>query len=124
MSHAPLTVELLHEFDAQQVRHISVSSTDSTSRYKPHSPTPSIQEVTPSPSPRTKNTPKGLRQYPLISPASAESFLRKEGDNIPDTTRVITHGLITTIRRGATRSDQRLTEARRRINQLAGVVHS
>jgi|SRR6266851_4306192 len=105
MSYASLTAELLHEFNTQQIRDASVASTDSTNQYAPKSPTPSVQEVTPPPSPRAKNA-------------------TEEGDNIPETTRNVTHGLITTIRRGAAHSDQRLTEARRRIDQLQGVVHS
>ena len=124
MSYASLTTELLHEFNTQQIRDTSVSSADSTNHYAPKSPTPSIQEVTPPPSPRAKNATEGLRQYPPVSPTTAENVLRKEGDNIPEATRIVTHGLITTIRRGAARSDQRLTEARRRIDQLQGVVHS
>ncbi len=51
-------------------------------------------------------------------------MLRKDDDNVSDTARTIAHSLIATIRRGAARSDQCLAEARRRIDQLQGVVHS
>src|SRR5216683_6473439 len=97
MPNTPLTTELLQEFNAQQIRHVSVSSDGSTGRYAPNSPTPSIQEVTPLPLPRAKNVSENPQRYSPVSPAAAENALCKEGDNVPDAMRIIVHGLITTI---------------------------
>ncbi len=47
-----------------------------------------------------------------------------EDDSLTDTTRAVAHGLIATIRRRSSVADQRLTESRRRINQLQGMVHA
>src|SRR5216683_1168126 len=115
---------ILQEFNDCQACHISVSSTDSSVRYVPHSPTPSVQEV-PSPPPlRVRITTDGVGHYPPISPGSAETLLRMEDNDLTDTACAIAHGLISTIRQHTTISNQHLTEAQRCINQLTGTVHT
>src|SRR5216683_5991566 len=122
---ALIATNLLQEFNDRQARHISVSLTDSLSvQYVPHSPTPSVQEL-PSPPPlRVRLTTEGVGHYPPISPGSAATILRMEDDSLTDTTRAVAHGLIATIQRRSTIADQRLTESRRHINQLQGMVHA
>src|SRR5216683_3300888 len=115
---------ILQEFNDRQARHISISSTNSSVQYVPHSPTPSVQEI-PSPPPlRVRITAEGVAHYPPISPGSAATLLRMEDASLNDTTRAIANGLISTIHRRSAVADQRLGEARRRINQLQGTVHA
>src|SRR5713101_4687985 len=104
-----IAANLLQEFNDRQARHISISSTDSSSvQYTPHSPTPSIQEL-PSPPPlRVRLTTEGVGHYPPISPGSAATLLHMEDNSLTDTTRAVAHGLIATIRRRSTVADQRL----------------
>src|SRR6266853_3187005 len=122
---AIIAANLLQEFNNRQAHHISVSSTDSSSvQYVPHSPTSSVQEL-PSPPPlRVRLTTDGVGHYPPISPGSAATLLRMEDDNLTDTARAVAHGLISTIQQHSTIADQRLAEARRRVNQLQGTVHA
>ncbi len=47
-----------------------------------------------------------------------------EDDNLTDTTQAVAHGLISMIQQRSTVADQRLAEARRRVNQLQGTVHA
>src|SRR5712671_679617 len=121
---AIIATNLLQEFNDCQVRHISVSSTDSSAPYAPHSPTPSVQELSSPPALRVRLTTAGVGHYPPISPGSAATLLRMEDDSLTDTTRTVAHGLIATIQRRSTVADQRLAESRRRINQLQGTVHA
>src|SRR5713101_8242265 len=121
---AIIAVNLLQEFNNRQARHISVSSTDSSVQYVPHSPTPSIQELSSPPLLRVRITAEGVAHYPPISPGSAATLLCMEDDSLTDTTRAIANGLITTIHRRSTVADQRLAESRWRINQLQGTVHA
>ncbi len=121
---AIIAANLLQEFNDRQARHISVSSTNSSVQYVPHSPTPSVQEL-PSPPPlRVRLTTEGVGHYPPISPGSAATLLRMEDDSLTDTARAVAHGLIATIQRRSTVADQCLAESRRRINQLQGTVHA
>src|SRR5713101_2465585 len=121
---AIITANLLQEFNERQACHISVSSTNSSVQYVPHSPTPSVQEL-PSPPPlQVCLTAEGVGHYPPISPGSAATLLRMEDDSLTDTTRAVAHGLIATIQRRSTVADQRLAESRRWINQLQGTVHA
>src|SRR6266851_4503415 len=111
---AIIATNLLREFNDRQARHISVSSTDSSLvQYVPHSPTPSIQELSSPPPLRVHLTTAGVGHYPLISPGSAATLLRMEDNSLTDTTRAVAHGLIATIQRRSTVADQRLTESRR-----------
>src|SRR5712671_662722 len=121
---AIITVNLLQEFNDRQARHISVSSTDSSVPYVPHSPTPSVQELPSPPTLQVRLTTAGVGHYPPISPGSAATILRMEDDSLNDATRAVAHGLIATIQRRSTIADQRLTESRHRINQLQGMVHA
>src|SRR5216683_900079 len=122
---AIITENLLQEFNDRQARHISVLSTDSSSvQYVPHSPTPSIQELSSPPPLRVRLTTEGVGHYPPISPGSAATLLRMEDASLTDTTRAVAHGLIATIQCRSTITDQRLAESRRRINQLQGTVHA
>src|SRR5216683_2326797 len=121
---AVIATNLLQEFNHRQAHHISVSSTDSSVQYVPHSPTPSVQEL-PSPPPlRVHLTTEGVGHYPPISPGSAATLLRMENDSLTDMTRAVAHGLIATIQCRSTVANQRLAESRRRINQLQGTVHA
>src|SRR5712671_5109245 len=85
---AVVAANLLQEFNDRQARHISVSSSDSSSvQYVPHSPTPSVQEL-PSPPPlRVRLTAEGVAHYPPISPGTAATLLSMENDSLTDTTR-------------------------------------
>src|SRR6266851_2644652 len=121
---AIIAANLLQEFNDHQACHISVSSTDSLAPYVPHSPTPSVQELPSPPALRVRLTTAGVGHYPPISPGSAATLLRMEDDSLTDTTRAIAHGLIATIQRRSTVTNQRLAESRRRINQLQGTVHA
>src|SRR5713101_7578032 len=81
---AIIATNLLQEFDNRQSRHISVSSTDLSVQYVPHSPTPSVQEL-PSPPPlRVCITAEGVAHYPPVSPGSAVTLLRMEDDSLTD----------------------------------------
>src|SRR5712671_5721797 len=122
---AVLAANLLQGFNDRQARHISVSSSsESEVQYVPHSPTPSIQEL-PSPPPlRVRLSATGVAHFPPISPGSAATILGMENDSLTDTTRAVAYGLISTINRRSTVADQRLAEARRRVNQLQGTVHT
>src|SRR5216683_2228715 len=122
---AIIAANLLQEFNARQARHISVSSSSELEvQYVPHSPTPSVQEL-PSPPPlRVRITAAGVAHYPPVSPGSAATLLRMEGDSLTDTTRAVAHSLISTINHRSVVADQRLAESRRRINQLQGTVHA
>src|SRR5229473_4841646 len=112
---AIITANLLQEFNDRQARHISVSSSDSASvQYVPHSPTPSVQELSSPPPLRVRITAEGVAHYPPISPRSAATLLRLEDDSLTDTTRAIANGLISTIHHRSTVADQRLAESRRR----------
>src|SRR6266853_1142887 len=122
---AIITANLLQEFNDRQARHISVSSsTDSSVQYVPHSPTPSVQELSSPPPLRVCISAEGVAHYPPISPGSAATLLRMEDDSLTDTTHAVANGLISTIHRLSTVADQRLAESRRRINQLQGTVHA
>src|SRR6266851_1296127 len=88
---AIIATNLLQEFNDRQARHISVSSTDSSAPYVPHSPTPSIQELPSPPALRVRLTTAGVGHYPPISPGIAATILRMEDDSLTDTTRTITH---------------------------------
>src|SRR6266853_1940162 len=105
---AIIAPNLLQEFNDRQARHISVSSTDSSSvQYVPHSPTPSVQEL-PSPPPlRVRITTEGVAHYPPISPGSAVTLLHMEDDSLTNTTRAVANSLIATIHRRSTVTDQR-----------------
>ncbi len=92
------TTNLLQEFNDRQTRHISVSSTDSSVQYVPHSPTPSIQEVASPPPLRVHITTDGVGHYPPISPGSAETLLRMEDSNLTDTACAVAYSLISTVR--------------------------
>ncbi len=121
---AIIAANLLQEFNDCQARHISVSSTESSAPYVPHSPTPSIQELPSPPTLQVRLTTAGVGHYPPISPGSAATLLRMEDDSLTDTTHAVAHGLIATIHRRSTTADQCLAESRRRINQLQGTVHA
>src|SRR5216684_304039 len=121
---AIIAANLLQEFNDRQARHISVSSSESEVQYVPHSPTPSVQELSSPPPLRVRITAAGVAHYPPVSPGSAATLLRMENDSLTDTTRAVAHGLISTINRRSTVADQCLAEARRRINQLQGTVHA
>src|SRR6266853_1625966 len=82
---AIIAANLLQEFNDRQAHHISVSSTDSSVQYVPHSPTPSVQEL-PSPPPlRVRITTEGVGHYPPVSPGSAVTLLRMEDGSLMDT---------------------------------------
>src|SRR6266853_6125363 len=122
---AIIAANLLQKFNNRQARHISVSSSDSASvPYVPHSPTPSVQELSSPPPLRVCITAEGVAHYPPVSPGSAVTLLRMEDDSLTDTTQAVANGLISTIHRHSTVADQRLAESRRRINQLQGTVHA
>src|SRR6266853_1422825 len=87
----------LQEFNDRQARHISISSSESEVQYVPHSPTPSVQELSSPPPLQVRITAAGVVHYPPISPGSAATLLRMEDDSLTDTTHAVAHGLISTI---------------------------
>src|SRR6266851_8552063 len=121
---AQFATNLLQEFNNQQTCHISVSSTDSSVQYIPHSPTPSVQEVASPPLLRVRISTDSVRHYPPISPSSAETILHIEDNNLTNTACAVAYGLILTVQHCTTLTDQCLIEARHRINQLTRTVHS
>src|SRR5216683_6045351 len=121
---AIIAANLLQEFNARQARHISVLSSESEVQYVPHSPTPSVQELSSPPLLRVRITAAGVAHYPPISPGSAATLLRMEDDSLTDTTRAVANGLISTIHCRSAIADQHLAESRRHINQLQGTVHA
>src|SRR6266851_1073027 len=122
---AIIAANLLQEFNDRQARHISISSSDSSEvQYVPHSPTPSVQELSSPPLLRVRITAEGVAHYPPISPGSAATLLRMEDDSLTDTTQAVANGLISTIHRRSAVADQHLAESQRRINQLQGTVHA
>src|SRR6266851_1678476 len=82
---AQFAANILQEFNDQQTCHISVSSTNSSVWYVPHSPTPSVQEVTSPPLLRVRIGTDGVGHYPPISPGSAETILHLEDNKLTDT---------------------------------------
>src|SRR5216683_3327708 len=75
-SEAVITTNPLREFNARQERHISVSSSESEVQYVPHSPTPSIQELSSPPRSEYASPQRGWRTTPLyplgqLRPSSA-----------------------------------------------------
>src|SRR6266851_9888246 len=95
---AIIAANLLQEFNDRQAHHISVSSTDSSSvQYVPHSPTPSVQELSSPPLLQVRITTDGVAHYPPVSPGSAATLLRMEDNTLTDTTRAVANGLIATI---------------------------
>src|SRR6266851_1810403 len=120
-----IAANLLQEFNDRQARHISVSSSDSASvQYVPHSPTPSVQELSSPPPLRVRISAEGVAHYPPISPGSAVTLLHMEDDSLTDTTWAVANGLISTIHRRSAVADQCLAESQRQINQLQGTVHA
>src|SRR6266851_10115909 len=92
---AQFVTNLLQDFNDQQTRHISVSSTNSSVQYIPHSPTPSIQEVASPPPLQVCIGTNGVRHYPLISPGSAETILcMEDGNDLHDTAHAVAYSLI------------------------------
>src|SRR6266851_1102296 len=83
---AQFAANILREFNDRQARHISISSTNSSVQYVPHSPTPSIQEILSPPPLRVHITTDGVGHYPPISPGSAETLLHMENNDLTDTT--------------------------------------
>src|SRR6266851_1589801 len=94
---AQFTTNLLQEFNDRQVHHISISSTDSSVQYVPHSPTPSVQEVASPPLLRVRITTDSVGHYPPVSPGSAETLLHMEDNDLTNTARAITYSLISTV---------------------------
>src|SRR6267154_2114974 len=77
---AIIATNLLQEFNDRQARHISVLSSESEVQYVPHSPTPSIQELSSPPPLRVRITAAGVAHYPPVSPGSAANLLHREND--------------------------------------------
>src|SRR6266851_5270669 len=121
---AIIAANILQALNDRQARHISVSSSESEVQYVPHSPTPSVQELSSPPPLRVCISTDGVAHFPPVSPGSAATLLRMEDASLNDTTRAVANGLISTIHRRSAVTDQRLGEARRRINQLQGTVHA
>src|SRR6266851_4011885 len=84
---AIIAVNLLQEFNDRQARHISVSSSsESEVQYVPHSPTPSVQELSSPPPLRVRISTDGVAHFPPVSPGSAATLLRMEDASLNDTT--------------------------------------
>src|SRR5713101_4984486 len=109
---AIIAANLLQEFNDRQARHISVSSSNSASvQYVPHSPTPSVQELSSPPPLQVRITAEGVAHYPPVSPGSAATLLRMEDPSLTDTTRAVANSLISTIHHRSAVADQRLVES-------------
>src|SRR6266851_4194256 len=110
---AIIAANLLQEFNDRQACHISVSSSESEVQYVPHSPTPSVQELSSPPPLRVRISAAGVVHYPPISPGSAATLLSMENDSLTTTTRAVAYGLISTINRRSTVANQRFAEVER-----------
>ena len=111
----PITVAPLLR-DARQQSEDSI-------QYVPHSPTPSVQEVSPPPLRVRLNPPEG-ESYAPLSPGSAETLIRLSGDEFSEIARTVAYGLTATVERRTTIATQQLTAARTHINHLAGALET
>jgi len=93
-------------------------------QYVPHSPTPSIQEVSPPPLRVRVNPPPEGGPYAPLSPGSAETLIRLSGDEFSEIARTVAYGLAATVERCTTIAAQQLTATRTRINHLAGALET
>jgi hypothetical protein len=92
-------------------------------QYVPHSPPPSVQEVSPPPLRVRLNPPEG-EPYAPLSPGLAETLIRLSGDEFSEIVRTVAYGLAATVERRTTIAAQQLTAARTRINHLAGALET
>jgi hypothetical protein len=92
-------------------------------QYIPHSPTPSVQEVSPPPLRVCLNPSEG-EPYAPLSPGSAETLICLSGDEFSEIARTVAYGLAATVERCTTIAAQQLTAARTRINHLAGALET
>src|SRR6266851_3228519 len=119
------TKQLLTKFNNHQTRHISVSLTAFSVQYIPHSPTPSIQEVSSPPPLQVHLAPNPEGHYPPISPELAKMILyMDDNSDLHDTAHTITYGLISTIRKRTDVANQSLAEACCHIAQLTASMRT
>jgi len=93
-------------------------------QYVPHSPTPSVQEVSPPPLQVCINPPPEGRSYAPLSPGSAETLIRLSGDEFSEITCTVAYGLAATVERRTTIATQQLTTTHTCINHLAGALET
>jgi hypothetical protein len=91
-------------------------------QYVPHSPTPSIQEVSPPPLRVRINPPN--EQYPPLSPGSAQTLIRLSEEEFSEVARTVAFGLASTVERRTAIAAQQLSAARERINRLAAALET
>jgi hypothetical protein len=115
-SHNPAAAIIQSYNDRQQ-------SEDSV-QYVPHSPTPSVQEVSPPPLRVRINPPPEGESYAPLSPGSAETLICLSGDEFSEIACTVAYGLAATVERRTTIAAQQLTAARTRINHLAGALET
>ena len=115
-SHDPATTIVQSYNDRQQ-------SEDSV-QYVPHSPTPSVQEISPPPLQVHVNPPPEGESYAPLSPRSAEMLIHLSGDEFSKIACTVAYGLAATVERCTTIATQQLTAARTHINHLAGALET
>ena len=115
-SHDPAAAIIQSYNDQQQ-------SEDSV-QYVPHSPTPSVQEVSPPLLRVCVNLPPEGGPYAPLSPGSAETLIHLSGDKFSEIARTVAYGLAATVEQRTTIAAQQLTAARTCINHLAGALET
>jgi hypothetical protein len=113
-SHDPATAIIQSYNDRQQ--------SEDLVQYVLHSPTPSIQEVSPPLLRVHINPPPEGESYVPLSPRSAETLIRLSGDEFSEIARTVAYGLAATVERRTAIAAQQLTAACTRINHLAGAL--
>jgi hypothetical protein len=91
-------------------------------QYVPHSPTPSVQEVSPPPLRVRVNPPN--EGYAPLSPRSAQTLICLSEEEFSEVTRTVAFGLAATVERRTNIAAQQITEARNRINRLAAALET
>jgi hypothetical protein len=106
-----------------QLLNVRQQSEDSI-QYVPHSPTPSVQEVSPPPLRVCLNPPSEGEPYAPLSPGSAKTLIHLSGDKFSKITRMVAYRLTATVERRTTIAAQQLTAARTHINHLTGALET
>ena len=93
-------------------------------QYVPHSPTPSIQEVSPPPLRVRINPPLDGESYASLSPSSTETLICLSRDEFTEIACTVAYGLAATVERRTTIATQQLTTAHTCIDQLMGALET
>jgi hypothetical protein len=91
-------------------------------QYVPHSPTPSVQEVSP-PLLRVRVNPPNEGYAPL-SPGSAQTLIHLSEEEFSEVARTVAFGLAATVERWTNIAAQQIAKARNCINRLAAALET